>query len=145
MAYSVYGDIQAEFKDLDLTTANAKVTSAKVTEFIVQADAHINALIGKRFTVPVTASASALSVLKMLSIWLVADRVSKIVEIKSASEEANTSNKTLSQKAQEIIDQIVAGDYLLDGATALSSSQGFQSYSNTEDVEYPFHSGTNEW
>jgi len=144
MAYSVLADVQSEFKDIEFT-ATTKITSTEITDpFILQADAEINARIGLRYVVPITGTES-LKIMKMLSVWITADRISKILRIKTKTEEDTTAEKSLRQMANELIDKIVAGTFLLSDATLKSSANGFKSYANDNDLDYTFHKNTDEW
>lgn len=144
MAYCVNTDVQAEFKDIDITSGTAKISSAKIDEFILQADAYINAKIGLRYIVPVTGTLS-LKLLKMLSIWLVASRVSKILQIKNSVVENETGEKSLEDRALEMIDDISKGKLNLEDATLKSSGAGFSSYAQANNLGYTFKKGEDQW
>lgn len=143
MAYSVYGDVEAEFKGMVLDTTSP-VTDTEVTGFIAQADAEINGLVGLRYVVPITGTDS-LIIMKMVSIWLVADRVAKILQVKTKTEENSTAGKSLREMALELLDKIVKGEFLLADATRLSSANGFKSYANDAQLEYTFKKGDTQW
>jgi len=82
MAYALKTDILNEMKGLALD-ATTSVTGAAVVGFISEADAVIDMHLNKRYTTPVTASASLL-VVKKISIDIVAYRVAKILSLKKA-------------------------------------------------------------
>lgn len=144
MAYSLEADIQSEFKDIDFADADSKVTSAEVTAFITQADAFIDSKVGLRYDTPVT-GVESLKILKTISIWLVADRVSKVLRIKSNVPETETAEKSLRDMALEMLEDISKGLLLLSDATLKSSGSGFSSYANTEDLSYTFKKGESQW
>lgn len=144
MAYSLEADIQSEFKDIDFADADSKVSSAEVSAFIVQSDAFIDSKVGLRYEVPITGTES-LKILKTISIWLVADRVSKILRIKSNVPETETAEKSLRDMALEMLEDIAKGVVLLSDATVKSSGSGFSSYANSEDLGYTFKKEETQW
>ncbi len=130
MAYTTAAEIEADFKDMTFTsTSNVKTDD--VTQFIVEADALINAYVGARYTVPVT-SGDGLNLLKLLSRSLVAQRVKALLEVKQdTSKDANQSVKGVLLSAKEVMAILsdIKNDILqLSGAASLVSSSGF--YSN---------------
>lgn len=146
MAYCVIDDVKAEFKSITFTGSDAAVTEADVTEFIVQADAEINSRIGLRYQVPVTAEATALSLLKMISIWLVSARIKEITEVKDVREEVNQDVKADSaSRARKMLDQIAKGEINLIGATLASTADGVNSYVSANNVERVFKKDTDQW
>lgn len=148
MAYSVYGDIEADFKDITFsTTSNVKI--ADVTQFIVEADALIDAYVGTVYTVPVVTAGAGLSLLKLLSRSLVTARIRKILEVKQEkSDEANQNvvGVLLGPSAcMKILADIQAKKLKLEGATVLSSGLGFYSSNNHCDVEPVIKKNTRQW
>ncbi len=131
MAYCANTDVQAEFKSL--TYNSAGVTSAKVDEWITQADAYINSKVGVKYLVPVTSAASPISfsVLKMISTWLVADRVKDILYTLTGTPSADQNSKQ--------------GDLKLSDATLVSSSDGVSSFSYENGEEHTFQKNVNQW
>ena len=143
MAYSTYEDVKSEFKGVDFGSSTP-VTSTEVTGFIVQADALIDSLVSKRYETPITGSIS-LSIIKLISIWLVADRVSKILQVKTTKEETKTADKSLYDKAMAMLKAIIAGDLVLTDATVVSSGNGWASYANSNSLENEFKKGEPQW
>lgn len=105
MPYSTAEEIQGDFKGMTFTdNANAMVKLATVTGFISEADALINAYVGKVYVVPVANTGDGLSLLKMLSRSLVAARVKAILEVKQAtSQDANQNVRSLLLSPSEVM------------------------------------------
>lgn len=146
MAYSDIDSVKAEFKSITFTGSDAAVTEDDVTEFITQADAEIDSRISTRYQVPVTAGASALSLLKQLSIWLVAARIKEITEVKDVREEVNQDVKSdTSARARKMLEQIAKGEINLIGATLASSDDGVKSYVSANNIERVFKKDSDQW
>jgi len=143
MSYCVTDDVSSEFKSIEFNS-DSPVTDDKVTEFIAQADAFIDGKLTLKYATPITGAKSLLTI-KTISIWLVADRVSKILQVKSATESTNTAEKSLRQMALDLLKDILDGKFSLSDATPASTGSGFKSYANDNDLDYTFHSGTDEW
>ena len=143
MAYSTYSDVQNEFKNINFT--DGLITSAKVTEFISQADAYIDGRIGLIYDTPVTGTKS-LSILKEISIGLVAQRISYILETKSITPKGDQYiPKNLIEQAEKRLDMIENRRLLLSDANERSTQAGVASYSSSNDVERTFKQGTDQW
>lgn len=130
MAYSVAADIEADFKDLSFTTTS-NVKAADVTQFIVEADALINAYVGTVYTVPVVTAGEGLSLLQLLSRSLVTARVKRIMEVKqdkNPDPSQNVVGVLLSPTAvMKILNDIQQKNIALSGASPLTSGLGFVS------------------
>lgn len=130
MSYCTYSDVAKEFKSITFSSSTA-VTDSQVTAFIAQADAVINAKIGLKYAMPIT-DTDALTILKMISVGMVADRVRDIV--KTQSGDAQTSQQarprggaTTPASPWAMLDSIVKGDMLLGSAALASSADGVKS------------------
>lgn len=143
MAYAVTSDVASEFKNVEFT-AQTPVTATEVTAFITQADGEINGYVGKVYTIPITGTES-LAVMKMISVWLVAHRVSQILQVKTVTEETETGAKSLREQALELLDKIVKREFVLTDAPLLSSTGGFKSYASDNSLDYSFHKNRDEW
>jgi len=144
-AYSVNADVISEFRAL-VVTSSSIVTTAELTEFIVQTDNFINGKIGTRFEVPVTSAPLALSILKTISIGITADRVSKILEVKTTTDETKQeSEKTVGEKAMDMLDQIASGELLLSDATHVRAGAGVASFNVDNAVKPEFNIQTDQW
>lgn len=144
MAYCTYNDIAAEFKALTFTTSTP-VTPAKVTEFIAQADATINGMIGNKYVTPVAGTESLL-ILKYISIKIVSQRISVIMEVKTPKDE----NNQLAREAKELtpmemLKAIAEGDLILSDATLKDSKNGVSAYSIKHCIPNTFKKGCDQW
>lgn len=144
MSYAVYGDVQAEFKDITFSSTT-KVKDTEVTEFIVQADALIDAKVGMKYETPVTASGS-LPILKMICIMLVSSRVKKILQVKTPEAEKNQeAAPDESRLAMKMLEEISSGKLPLPGATLATSHDGVASYNVDEGICHTFKKGEDQW
>jgi hypothetical protein len=144
MAYAEVTDVQSEFKGITFSTTTA-VTTAKIEDFICQADAYINSRIGFIYITPVT-SGEALEVLKEISIKLVAHRVKKILEVKTGGtvvDQGAVANDRA--EAMAMLKEIVEKKMILIGADLASSSGGINSYASDNSEEYVFEKGVDQW
>lgn len=143
MAYSLHSDVANEFKEIDMV--NGKITEAKVTEFISQADAYIDSRIGLIYTVPVT-GVESLKVLKEISIDFVAQRIAYILETKSITPKGDQYvPKNLGRQAELRLQMIVDKKLLLSDADLISSTGGVSSYTGENTVNRAFRQGVNQW
>lgn len=148
MAYSVAADIQAEFKNIDFAATGALVTTAKISDWILEADALINSYVGMNYVVPVT-TGDGLSLLKMFSRILVSDRVHGVLEVKQLQ---NTRPNQLPNKpnltSRDIIkelEKIKSGEIALIGATPTVASSGFSSFNVLNGIEPVMKKDTVQW
>ncbi len=148
MAYATDAEIQADFKDLTFSTTT-NVKTADVVQFIVEADALIDAYVGTVYTVPVTTAGAGLSLLKLLSRSLVAARIKRIMEVKqekNADPSQNVVGVLLSPTAvMKILTDIQKQVIALAGAAALVSGGGFFSENVNCDVEPVIEKDTKQW
>jgi hypothetical protein len=147
MAYATKELVQADFKDTTFT-ATTNVKPEDVTQFIVEADALIDAYVGKRYTVPVT-SGSSLELLKLFSRSLVAARIKRIMEVKQdKNTDANQSvvgvlfSPTMVIK---MLTEIRDGEMSLAGALALDSGGGFYNANVANEVEAVVKKDETQW
>lgn len=144
MAYCTEAQVQAEFKDLPITSTSA-IKSANVTEYIAEADAALNAIIGTRYQVPVTTGA-ALTLCQMMSRGLVADRIAGILAVKTATEKINQDATKMSRKEIfQMAKDIAAGKVAFDGAVLVETGGGVASYVSSNVVERTFKRGEKQW
>jgi len=147
MAYTTVANVEAEFKSIDFSVAGAAVTTGEVVEFISQADAHINGKIGRKYTVPVTATES-LIILKTISTWMVADRVRKIAKVKDISlEELQQGLRPPGgrKEALEMVEQITDGTLLLSDAPLINTEEGLSSFGDDNALEFQFQRNVDQW
>lgn len=135
MAYATTANVASEFKNITFSSTT-QVTDTEVARFITEAEAEIDARIGKKYTVPLT-NASDIAIVRQASVWMVADRVRKIMQVKDISvEELKQGVRPPGgrREALKLIDEILKGDLELN-ADLLSSSNGIQSF--TVDIDDP--------
>jgi phage gp36-like protein len=143
MAYCTTDDVKAEFRSLEVS-ATTVITSTKMAEFIAQAAQEIDSRIGVKYVVPVTA-ANALTVLKQIAVWLVADRCKHILEVKlQAPDTGQSVQKNLRKDALTMLTDIIDGRILLPGAAMLNSG-GVKSINVSENQEHQFKRNEDQW
>jgi len=145
MAYSTFTDVASEFRNITFGSSGA-LTSAEVTEFILQADQFIDSRLGLKYQVPV-AGLNSLKVIKRLSIWLVTSRIKDILKVKTgiATGEQDTRENDPGKMARNELDMIVKGQLLLPDATLVSAADGFKSYSVDTAQEFIFGRDSDDW
>lgn len=142
MAYSTNSDVVDEFKSLDTT---GKITTAKIDEWISQADAYIDSRISLIYQVPVEGPQSLL-VLKEISIGLVAQRISRVLEVKSITPKGDQYiPKDLIKKAESRIKMITERNLKLIDAIEASEDAGVSSYSSKNTVKRKFKQEKVQW
>jgi len=122
MPYAVFGDIASEFKDITFD-ATSSVKEAEVTTFLDQAHEVIDGFIGTKYLLPIApAHTKALILLKRIEIALIAERVGKILKVKSGVAKADQDTKFRSGRpwAFKMLEQIQKCEILLltDGPPA---------------------------
>ena len=148
MAYCSSAEVTAEFKNIDFSSATALVTTAKVDDWILEADALINSFVGQRYTVPVTSGEGA-TLLKMYSRLLVSERVRKVLEVKKVAggdSEQNPRGVILTTKdIMKALKDIAEGNVALIGAELLISGGGFYSSGKADGSEFIFKKDCDNW
>lgn len=146
MAYATASNVQDEFKSVDFTASGAAISTAKVTEWIAQAESYINAKISSRYTVPVTSS-DATPLLKMISIAIVKCRIETILAVKAPVDPNRQATDTPDcyKRWDEMLDKIASGKLPLPNADASTGGGGFDSYTYQNDIETDFDTTTENW
>ena len=147
MAYATKELIEADFKEMTFSdTTNVK--SADVTQFIVEADALIDAFVGKAYVVPVTAG-GGLELLKLLSRSLVAARIKRLMEVvqaKATDGNQNILSVLLSKTdVMDILKKLAEKSMALEGATPLISGGGFFNKNKSCGVKPVMKKDTKQW
>lgn len=144
MAYCTVDNVKKEFKQLDVTSTTALKT-ASIEEFIEEADAEINAIIGTRYHVPVAAG-EALTLCRMMSRALAANRVAAVLKIKSGNEKTDQDAQRMSREdVLKLAGRIAKGEVEFSGATIISGDGGIKSYVASNTVERTFKRGDKQW
>lgn len=148
MAYCAYTDVHGDFKSTTFSSTTL-VTSTQVTQFIVEADALINSYVGARWETPITADASALALMQLISRTLVADRVRSILENKQVTNvDANANVKQQGFKtsdAMKILQDIKNGEIQISGGTPILANAGFYSNNQNNSVSGTMKKNTKQW
>lgn len=143
MAYSLNADVIDEFKSID--TTNGKITTAKIDEWISQADAYIDGRVGLIYDTPVT-GANSLSILKWISIGLTAQRIAQVLATKSITPKGEQCiPKDLIKEAEFKLGLIANRKLILDDATEKSSTSGVSSYTGENTVNRAFDQSKQQW
>lgn len=143
-AYCTYADVSGEFKSLSFSLTSL-VTSSQVTQFITEASAYMDSKIGQKYVVPITGTTS-LIIMKTISIYIVCDRVRKILEVKTGDAgKDQAGDKGETEMANAMINDIVKGDLNLIDSTLASSVDGVESYTYDNSTSTTFDVGTASW
>lgn len=150
--YCTSADVAAEFKNIDFTKTDAAVSDAKVTEWCVQAAAEINNRLSVRYQIPLiedyNISEDGMSLIKMLAIKLVAQRVTGVLESKNVRPETDTQVKVnTANEARKIIQDIVDKKLPLLGAIPATPEDGTTSGINAGSLTkgFTFTREGNDW
>lgn len=139
MAYTDFTEVQGDFKNLTFDASVGNITQAKVTQYIVEADAMIDSYVSSKYATPVTTSGSGLNLLKMLSRTIVTLRIKSILEVKQNTNVAANQNpvSTLMSMSQitKMLEGIKAGQIKLVGVAPLISGGGFYSNNYQNDIQ----------
>lgn len=148
MAYATAAEIQTDFKNIDFSQSNASVVTATVTQFIAEADALINAYVGSRYAIPITAE-GGLSLMKLLSRSLVVARIKALLEVKRATNTDGVQNVVTTfltpTQVMKILADIRDDNLNVDGATQLVTNSGFYSQNVNDSVESVIKKDTKQW
>lgn len=146
MAYCTRDEVAAEFKNLTFG-ASTSVTTTTAERFIAESDAEIDAVLGTRYSVPVSSSAACAPLLRRISIGLTAGRIKKIIETKSSTEAVNQAAQadTLEREARKLLKSIQNQEMALAGADAVTTHQGMKSYASDEGISHTFQKGVDQW
>ncbi len=149
MAYATNAQVASEFKSITFSSSST-VTNTEVDRFIDEADAEINSVISGKYVVPIVQvdSPESFKIVRMISIWLVADRVRQIMQVKPISfsnVEQGTRPSNSAAAARKLLEKIRTGGIELDDAELASINQGFRSFSIDDDLEHTFKKGVDQW
>jgi len=142
MAYCTYQNVAGEFKGLDV--ASGILTSTILDDWIAQDTAYINAKLKTVYTTPIT-DADDLLILKKICIGMVAQRVSRFMEVKSISPKGDQYiPRDLIKEAMSTMDEIVNEKLILNSTKAVSGGI-VSSYTNDYTVERVFDTTIDQW
>lgn len=144
MSYTSPTLVLGEFKDLTVSATTA-VTTTKLAQFIVDADAEINSRLGVKYSTPISGTESLVMV-AMIATFLVKDRVLEITKVKTGDDKTSqTGSKSYRDKALDLINDIASGKILLTDATLKTSADGVRSYSNDNSTANIFDRSIDQW
>lgn len=148
MAYSSITNIQYEFKDVTFSSSTA-MTTAKVTQYMADADAEIDCTLAVKYTTPITGTQS-LVLIGQIAVWLVKDRINETLQVKTGDDKTSqTGGKSYRQKAVDMLNDLASGKKVLTDAALKTSADGVQSYNNNnsddDDTANVFQRGVDQW
>ncbi len=152
MSYATIAKVEGEFKNVTFTSKDAvlpllptAVTIEDVTQWLADADAEINSRLSVKYQTPITGT-EALTVMCMLAIWLVKDRILGVMEVKgvtpATSQIAPKSNR---QKALDALNDLVSGKMKLTDATPATTADGVRSYMSDNVIQNVFDRTIEQW
>lgn len=129
MGYCTVDDVKSDFKNLQITTTSS-VTIAEVEKFIEQECAYIHGRICSLYQTPVLVGTSPLSfeILKRINLFLAADRVRHVLQVKTGMDEKDSDAKggrSLSRNPRKDLDEILNGKLKLVDALSVGENIGF--------------------
>ena len=146
-SYCAVSDIQADFKAISFTSGS-NITSAAVTQFILEASALIDAYVGQRWVTPITGTSSLL-LMQTFCRTLVADRVRGILANKQQTNtDANAAAKGDGYSVKDVmkaLTDIKNGDMQLSDAQLILSDAGFYSQNNATAQQARFKKNVRQW
>lgn len=149
MAYSTNAQVASEFKDITFG-GSTPLTDTEVDRFIEEADAFINAKISKRYSTSITEVGNPISfaILRNISIWLVAERVREIMQVKGISVEQLKQGARVPagrKEAMKMLEEIAGGKLDLSDATLADSDDRIASFNVDNDIEHSFKRNVEQW
>ena len=104
MSYASVNDVAALFRDVDITSTNAAVTIAKITDFLASSTAIINARLNGLYQLPITleVNPASFAILKQVESFYVASIVDDILNTYSEADKKPTWYK----KAMDLLEQV---------------------------------------
>lgn len=142
MAYCTSANVQSEFKNL-VFSATSTVQSAECDDFIAQADARINSILGARYVVPVTGT-TALLIVKTFSIRIVTNRIKRILAIRAGLTELETFAEE-DTEIEDALKEFASGEATLVDAVLLVSGGGVASYNVDNEITQTIDPTDQQW
>jgi hypothetical protein len=146
MAYATSAQIASESKIglADFTTSTLP-TLAKVEEIIAEVEAKMNAIVGRRYTTPVTGD-DPLLIMRGISIALCTERVREIMAVKTGKpKEEQTPGGYSPAHARKDLERIALGELPLAGETKVDSTDGIRPTVAPCGHETVFKRGCDQW
>lgn len=121
--------------------------ATQVQGFLDQATTQINAKVGSRYVLPVTAPDAQL-ILKMICVWLVAGRLRPILKIETGSggkTGQSAGSDDYIKRAEGMLDDIQTGKTELLGAIPKTTGEGVDSGNARSGVSPKFKRDRDQW
>ena len=149
MAYATVAQVASEFKSITFSSTTL-VTDTEVTRFIAEADAEINAYIGSKYETPIdeTEHPNSFILVRQISIWLVADRVREVMQMKNLTpEEIEQGVRPPSSRkaALDLLKKIQKGEINLSDADLVNTDAGVKSFAVDNNLEHTFKRNVDQW
>lgn len=144
--YASSGDVTSEFKDITFG-ASTPVTSTEVDNFIDEAESEINSRLSLKYVVPITGTVS-LKLMKMITVWMVAERLRAILEIKEVTQDEQGQDVRPAKgrkEALQIIGDILKTKMKLTDAELATSHSGVKSFATSLDNPHTFKRNCDQW
>jgi len=148
MAYCVKADVLADFKALKVEDTDTAITTAKLNAIIDEETAYIDGCLAVRYVVPITAPAHAMLILKRICVFLVAERVKNILEVKTGSNQVESDQKqpfNSVRTPKNDLDDIAKGKIILIGVPLASSKLGVSSFNTDNCVKHVVDVTRQQW
>lgn len=145
-AYASVNDVKSEFKNLTIST-DTPITTSEVNSFIDQEEAYVNSRLSGLYEIPITGTES-LKIMKMITVWCVADRIREIMQVKNISEpkvQQGTRAGGSCKRAREILKELRSRDTVLEDAVFKSTDGGFDSFTVQQGLENKFKKNVDQW
>lgn len=147
-AYASVSDVAQEFKNVTFDSTSV-ITDTRVTKFITETEAIINAKVGKIYQMPLdqTASPQSTIILRRISIGMVSNRIKEILDVKTGEEDTKQAGKQTDYKSPEmLLQEIVDRKTPLPDASLLSPTNGATNYDvGDATVQHVFKVGTGRY
>lgn len=147
-SYTSRDEVAGEFKDIRFA-ADTSVTIDEVDTFITAAEAEVNSYLRNRYETPISSSTSpgAHAIAKMLATWLVADRVSRILKVKTRSEKTDQDGNraSLRKMAMKELEAYQSGEKILPDAEDVDVYLGVRGYTDDNSIKTEIDVETDEW
>lgn len=145
MSYCTAAQVADEFNGTITFSASTSPTATTVQNWIDEANQLIDAKVGLRYVVPITAS-NDLITLRTIALYLVSARVRRrLNRIGPEKETSKVKSADTDTIAMKMLNDIVAGLTLLPGSTLASSKVGVSSFNVDNGVPHRFKRGVDQW
>ena len=148
MAYVTATQIQSDFKNINFSDSNARVTFAEVDEFITQEQALVDNIISKKYIVPVVSDATSVSLMAKITTLLVVHRIKKIIRIRHFDPKKQDQDLTDEEykEAMDLLSKIMKGQITLNAPEMSDGNYHVDSFIEDDPSISPeFQKGVPQW